>query len=488
MYDFDAEKDRLVVLQAVLLMTLYSENADDEKGCWHWFGVAMTIALGLGLHRSAMTSSISAKALRQRRRLWWSCYIRDRMFVQAMSRPSRIRAEEFDTPMLTCEDFEFIVNSSGLSYEEFQNVPVGDAGNQQQLAEFCVKLVELSVRVGEVIAIHFSMIPSTPQIKSMSSDYLTSTPMLYLRSNLRHEAVWRLDQELQNWFLSLPWSSVHKRSELHTSDSPSVILCRGYLHVAFYSLVSALHRPQCSATPSNSAFSDTHIQGQLLSRERVRSAANEVTSTTRELNSIGLLARGPPAFVMFQLSAILSHVQQLGSEDNQDRIKIIQQLFHTVQAVDALQQVYDGADVPATLIAHLFSKAQIHVLKDKNKEMAGIRVRGKLYLLNEISAAISTPLQQDALDEGLQRSDAQKSPQFHEYGNQSGAMMPNLGSNESDLSDFDAMSCRLSPFLTDCGNTGDDDLCFTEDFAPSFDHHMDFDSFWAYVGNESTVM
>lgn len=488
MYDFDVEKDRLVVLQAVLLMTVYSENADDEKGCWHWMGIAMTIAHGLGLHRSAMTNSISAKALRQRRRLWWSCYIRDRIFVQAMSRPSRIRAEEFDTPMLTCEDFEFIVNSCGLSHEEFKNVPVGDARNQQQLAEFCVKLVEFSVRVGEVITLHFSMIPSTPQIKSMSSNEMTSTPMLYLRSNLRHEAVWRLDQELQNWFLSLPWSFVQKRSEFQTPDSASVILCRGYLAVAFYSLVSALHRPQCSVTPSNSAFSHTHIQGQLLSRERVRTAANEVTSITRELNSMGLLARGPAAFVMFQLSAMLSHVQQLGSEDNLDRIKIIQQLFHTVQAVDALQQVYAGADVPAALISHLLSKTQIHVLRDKNKEMAGIRVRGKLYVLNEINAISTAPSQPDVQDERSPRSDEQNSPQFHEYGDQSGPMMASLDSNESDLLAFDAISCRLSPFLTDCGNTDDDDPFITEDFAPSFDLHMDFDAFWAYVGNESTVI
>lgn len=455
-------------------MTSWVNDADDDKGCWHWMGVASTMALDLGLHQSAMTASFSAKNFRQRRRLWWSIYIRDRMFVQALSRPSRIRPEETDTPMLNCEDFDFIVDSSGLSKEGSKYVPGCDTENQQQLAEFCVKLAELSVHIGEVIPLHFSMIPSTPRIRSSNATDPPLTPMLYLRSNLRDEAVWSLDQKLQSWFLTLPPSCVYKPSELCGEDSASIRLCRGYLRVAYFSLLSALHRPQCFTTPSNSHI----IQGQILSRDRVRHAANEVTFVTRDLNRIGLLARGPPAgFGMFQLSAVHSHVEQLESADSDVRTKIIQQLLCTIQAVEALQEVYQGADFAASLLGQLLSRAEIYVLKDKNKDLSGICFKGKLYTLDKMPAVMSVSSRLDTVDQHSERPARCESPQFCELASQNGPILPDLGWNDWDLSFLNAMSYSLSPFLIDCGNTGGEDLWFTEDSAASFDFNMGFDPF-----------
>lgn len=467
LYDFNVEKDRLVVLQAVLLMSLWSTSADDEKGCWHWMGIVVTLALGLGLHRKAMMHSVSAKEHRQRRRLWWSCYIRDRTFVQAMSRPPRFRSEDFDTPMLSCEDFDFIDVSSVLSDEESKHFPVGNPDNQQQLAEICVKLAELSVQIGEVIQLHFSMVPSRAPINPAHTSGPTSSPLLYPRCHPRTEAVWTLDKKLQTWFQTLPRSCLYKPSYLCGNDSASVMLSRSYLCMAYFSLISALHRPQCVASSKRN-----EVQ-QVLSRERVRNAANEVTTITRDLNSIGLLVRGPQPIVMFQLPAILSHVQQLGIEESCGRTKIIHQLFHTVQAVEALQEVNSGADVPASLIAYLLSKAQIDVLRDPTRGLAGIRFRRRLYVLDNVSGVSSMSLEQAVLDEGVERSDSPGNPRHHEYG----PVSPNTGASDWDPSMIEALSCSLSPFLPDYGNMTNEDLWFSQDFAASFDPHMSFDTF-----------
>ncbi|KAK6367399.1 hypothetical protein LTS17_010325 [Exophiala oligosperma] len=479
LYDFNVEKDRRVVLQAVLLMSLWSNSADDEKGCWHWMGVALTLALGLGLHRKDEMHSASAKEHRQRRRLWWSCYIRDRTFVQAMSRPSRIRPEDFDTPMLSCVDFDFIDPSSVLSDEESKYVPVGNTDNQRQLAEVCVKLAELSVHIGEVIELHFSMVPSMPRVKPVHTRGPTSSPMLYPRSNPRVDAVWTLDKKLQSWFQNLPRSCLYRPSQLCATVSASVVLSRGYLCIAYFSLLSALHRPQCFTTSS-----ECNEGRRILSRDRVRSAANQVTSITRDLNSIGLLVRGPQPIVMFQLPAILSHVQQLGYSvaEGDGRAKIIHQLFHTIQAVEVLQEVNSGADVPASLISHVLSKAQIYVVRDQNKGenkgLVGIRFKGVLYLLDGMSGVSSTPLNQEVLDEGAAaNSNVHVNAGTHEYG----LSLPNItggdnGDNDWDPSTVDdALFSSLSPFLGDFGNmTTDEDLWFLQEFEASLPPDMDF--------------
>ena len=107
LYDFDYEVDRVTVVQSVLLMTYWYESPDDPKDVWHWLGIAVSVARTIGLNCD--TSNAPLMSPQQRRlwkRIWWSCYMRDRLIAIGMRRPMRINEGDFDVAMLELDDFE----------------------------------------------------------------------------------------------------------------------------------------------------------------------------------------------------------------------------------------------------------------------------------------------------------------------------------------------------------------------------------------------
>ena len=106
LYDFDYESDRVSLVQALLLLTYYYETPDDQKDTWHWMGVATSVAHTIGLHRNPENTNLDPKRAKLWKRIWWSTYMRDRLIALGMRRPTRIKTEDFDVPMLTLDDFE----------------------------------------------------------------------------------------------------------------------------------------------------------------------------------------------------------------------------------------------------------------------------------------------------------------------------------------------------------------------------------------------
>lgn len=73
----DYERDKLVVLQALCLLSLWSPNIPQmiTLDCpWHWTGMAIRLALQFGMHREITYSSRAFDPV-YRRRLWWFLFV-----------------------------------------------------------------------------------------------------------------------------------------------------------------------------------------------------------------------------------------------------------------------------------------------------------------------------------------------------------------------------------------------------------------------------
>ena len=71
-------------------------------------GVATSVAHTIGLHRNPERSNMDPKSTRLWKRIWWSTYMRDRLIALGMRRPTRIKAEDYDVPMMTLDDFDLV--------------------------------------------------------------------------------------------------------------------------------------------------------------------------------------------------------------------------------------------------------------------------------------------------------------------------------------------------------------------------------------------
>ncbi|KIV93426.1 hypothetical protein PV10_04639 [Exophiala mesophila] len=416
LYNFDVEQDRVVVLQAVLLMSIWSETADDEKGGWHWLGVAQSIALGLGLHRNPRDESTSLDTRRLRRRLWWSLYIRDRMFVLAMSRPARLRDEDFDTAPLTMDDFDLGESSPGTKADAAVSNLMSACGvclqDQIEAYKTTVMLAELSTFISEVVSLQFSAVSSASHKHQSQSAAKTNTPLLLPWPRGPHglgPQVWALDQRLQDWYrrndlgdvgnerscggtrsTSSPASKSGSPSFEDGGLPPNVTVLRGYIRMTFYSVSAALHRPQLQygqqeKIPSN-ANGSTSTQFQKAqsnrSKYKVQAACDEIALVTHQLEMSGIICFGPMAIIMYQIPTVLFFLSQINdTDDSGARQDATEKICHCLQGLESMRSVYIGAEIAASIICHGMQKAQASVIRGKNATFQGITHKGASYII-----------------------------------------------------------------------------------------------------------
>ncbi|KAK5129045.1 hypothetical protein LTR85_000378 [Meristemomyces frigidus] len=193
LFDARFERDRDVVVQAAVLMSWYSDGAEDVcANAWSWIGVAARTAQGLGMHRDTAPSNLIEQDKRIWRRAWWMLVQCDVFTSLFHGRPMAINLEDCDVRELTHDDFRGCF-------------PDAQADFQIQRSAICI-IIARAQRV-------FSPRVSAEECRS---------------------ATLRADQELSSWYLGLP--------EALRYDAAHHDRWAAQLMLAYYNLLILLHR------------------------------------------------------------------------------------------------------------------------------------------------------------------------------------------------------------------------------------------------------
>ncbi|KIW91653.1 uncharacterized protein Z519_07621 [Cladophialophora bantiana CBS 173.52] len=341
LYDFDYEVDRVTVVQAVLLMTYWYENPDDPKDVWHWLGVAISVARTIGLNCD--TSNASLMSLQQRRlwkRIWWSCYMRDRLIAIGMRRPMRINSGDFDVPMLEVSDFETEALPAELSRVLGGCPAVRDTSKRVTLAKMCIGLADLCVRITQVLAVQYSTLGH-----KIGATQETTMRLVPKKSAADPCDVIRCDRALDQWHKDLPhelhYFAPDSRERTSTNDGEVINLHRALLTGIYLTAISALHRPQILPSAPNVVVAPELRE---LSRRKVREAANDITEMYKELFAHDLIRYLPNTGVTCLLPAIIIHLLDIKSSDSNTRQTSIRKFQFCMQALQRLREMYASAD------------------------------------------------------------------------------------------------------------------------------------------------
>ncbi|ETS76645.1 hypothetical protein PFICI_12032 [Pestalotiopsis fici W106-1] len=111
LYDMDFEKNKITLLQSLILMSNRYADTEDRTGPWHWIGVAISLGHTIGLHRNPCLGNSTGPQqsyfeaqMSLWKRLWWSCFHRETWLALSHGRPMRIHPEDCDMPMPAAED------------------------------------------------------------------------------------------------------------------------------------------------------------------------------------------------------------------------------------------------------------------------------------------------------------------------------------------------------------------------------------------------
>ncbi|TKA64215.1 hypothetical protein B0A49_11877 [Cryomyces minteri] len=360
LYDFDFEVDRVSLTQSLLLMTYWYETPDDQKDDHHWMGVAVSLSHTIGLHRNPENSKMDVKRRSLWKRIWWSMFVRDRLIALEMRRPTRIKCEDYDVPMLTLEDFHISPLPDHISCIPVDCVLLRDEEKQRQLAIMCIEKAKLCLCIGHVLSTQYSVL-SNNQGALGGEGPMEMTMMLLPRKLIPETCtVITANEELQRWEELLPEEAQYRvpsRQDI-VKGNGAVVLHSALLRMVYFATLSALHRPQ--VLPS-AAWPVRNVASDLLdiSRRNVGRAANEITNIAQDLLTLDLVHYLPATGVTVLLPAIIIHLLDIKAPDEETRRASLHGFCQCMQVMAKLRDIYAAVDYATAFLEATIRKANI---------------------------------------------------------------------------------------------------------------------------------
>ncbi|GKZ31499.1 hypothetical protein AbraIFM66950_012166 [Aspergillus brasiliensis] len=90
---------RISLIQILDLISIYASHRPSDNEQWHIAGMAMRIAIELGLHRHNHRWKFTAAEIELRRRVFWTTYVIEISLAFNLGRPNSISYEDADAPL-----------------------------------------------------------------------------------------------------------------------------------------------------------------------------------------------------------------------------------------------------------------------------------------------------------------------------------------------------------------------------------------------------
>lgn len=373
-------------------MTYWYETPDDQKDTWHWMGVAISLAHTIGLHRNPAHTSMPVHKQKLWKRIWWSCFMRDRLVALGMRRPTRIKDEDFDVPMLEDSDFEVSRLSDEIEIIGAECLMARDTKLQKELALMCIAKAKLCLCISHMLRAQYSvLIRDTTKPENTTN----STMMLFPNKQLDNvESITACDAELMAWQQSLPGCCQYRPLALADVQNgrATIAVQRNLLHMVFYTTISALHRPQFLPSSPQQA-PQVSAQMQDFSRMRVRDAATHITRMVSELHGLRLEKFLPTTGVTVILPALIIHLLDMKSPDAQARDAATKGFRKCMRVMEKLRDIYAAADYAVAFLDAALRKAQVdslHLTK-ANHNMTSHHINVDIDVKSTRPAFMTTP-------------------------------------------------------------------------------------------------
>ncbi|RMZ80073.1 hypothetical protein DV737_g3155, partial [Chaetothyriales sp. CBS 132003] len=275
----DRPGGELEELQAVLLLAAFALLRPVAPGLWYIVGVAMRLAVDLGLHyedgtglettangvdavseTAAPIPSIGARERGRRewmrdlrRRLWWCTYNFDRLVSTCVGRPFGITDQVVTTEFPSLLDDKYISKSGFAKHQGVSSEP-----SYKRVSYHYLRLRLLQSEILQVLQYQQAQHARSTGTNQENEFMHTNNPSPFL-SKFSSFRSWRanIDQRLYEWMVSAP-----------TQEETGVRFDRKFLVLNYWQAVTTLYRPSLSVPEP--------LAGELSTTEDVASPASTI--------------------------------------------------------------------------------------------------------------------------------------------------------------------------------------------------------------------
>ena len=312
LYDFNCERDRIAIVQTLVLLTTWWVAPTEQKDGYYWCSVALTVAKSIGLHREVHSEGLSPSIRRLRRRIWWCCLARDAITSLGCNRAPRVRSNDFTMAPLTLDDMQGSDNGS-LARQHHPDQA------QVKLASIWIASTKLCRILSTIVDLFYAENP----IGHIGVLYpkQDNNRAAALSRNFPIDDFQKLDmceQELQRWRDQVPDELLHQSPVpvISSSTEEAVIIHRAFLAMMYRVAQFCLHRPRALADRMGLGAGHDQMKA---SQRSMRTAAENLNKIIMDLYRLDLMRRLPGTGISCILTVSWSHVFDLQSPSDEIR-------------------------------------------------------------------------------------------------------------------------------------------------------------------------
>ncbi|KAG0168074.1 hypothetical protein DFQ30_005320 [Apophysomyces sp. BC1015] len=208
---------KISTVQALILLSCHQHGVMKAARAWLYSGMAFRMAQDLGLNRNCELWDIPPCERQRRKRVFWCCFIVDRLTSAIFGRSSNFEERDIDTPFPLVEDDEEV-----------------KAGNEFDSIRPPVKIIEAFIQLVKICDILGHVLKNIYYAKAR----------YHGPSHHINHVLTTLNRQLTNWYNSLPPSLQYKLPNTQlgeTGPDPPLLICQ--IHMIYYTTVILLHRP-----------------------------------------------------------------------------------------------------------------------------------------------------------------------------------------------------------------------------------------------------
>lgn len=311
----------------------------------------------IDLQRNPEGRSADATECRLRKRLWWSCFARDRLIALATRKPTKIWEEDADVPMLVESDFDFHVLPDDNTVISSNCRLVRDTGMQKQLAHMFIAKTKLCVCMGHILKTqYYDAVDSSLSGQSL----LSSTLQVPIVRTDNAQILQTISAELDNWIRDLPVECQYRdipANEAQTGNE-TLVVHRTVLYMVYHASLMALHRPWSRMTITGGSKSDLE-RLKVGCDTQAQEAATNITRIAYGLYQRQLGRFLPAVTVILLVPAAAKHMENMSSTDQAVKDKAAREFFDCMQVLNALRETFYGADWASVLLGAALVKKGI---------------------------------------------------------------------------------------------------------------------------------
>lgn len=382
----------------MILHTYWYVAENDQKDPWHWAGVYISLGMSLGLTERITYANEDFKTRKLWRRLFWCCYLRDRILSTTARRPMRYKDEDIHIPMLILDDFDLNTPTTTISaVKDAFSVMTYDC--KAALAHLCMAQIQLASINGRVV--------DSLYILQVFGGSTSGPKILYSPkgSGVDPKDVASLESELERWRVQLPQACQMQPSQKPDQQTGDVLyLHQSYLKLIHLLITEALHRP-LSLSRGEATISRSLLQQK--SRPVVRKCATATAEVVHCLRERDLFRFLPPiagtcigAAIAYFL--IDTKSTEKSSEESSGLTK--HDLQQCIRALWSLREVWPIADSACRIVGHMIRASEVETARIIGLQASPIPTEIGSFTSTEmpsLSSAVTTPV-----DEPQGESDA----------------------------------------------------------------------------------